>query len=214
MRVKICGITNLDDALTAARCGADFVGLILAPSPRRVSVEQARVIAAALPPAVQPVLVGRNAPLAETLAALEAVGRAWVQLHGDEPVEYVADLLRQRPQTPVVKAWTVTSADSANELAAYLQQARAAGVRLEAVLLDTPKNEPHPRYDRMAEVAARCADRPPEVWLAGRLTPDNVATAVVGGRFDAVDVASGVELRPGVKSHAAIERFVSVAKGL
>lgn len=217
MHVKICGITNPDDALAAARAGADFVGLILAPSARQVTIDAAQAVVAALPATVTPVLVFRGAPLDEVCAALEVTGAGWVQLHGAEPVTYLAQLQRRRPAVRLIKAWEVPSGgtieQSADELVRYVREALDAGVDLAVALLDAPKGGPHPGYERLGACGARCRALPVRVWCAGGLTPDNVAAALACGPFDGADVAGGVELRPGVKDHAAVQRFVDNAKG-
>jgi phosphoribosylanthranilate isomerase len=217
MRVKICGITNPGDALAAARAGADFVGLILAPSSRQVSAEAAKEIVAALSAPAAPVLVFRDAPMDAVLAALETTGAGCAQLHGAEPVNYLAELQRRRPKIRLIKAWEVSADDaweqSADLLIDFVRDARDTGVGLPIVLLDAPKGGPHPGYERMAACAARCHTLPVQVWCAGGLTPDNVAIALACGQFDGADVAGGVEVRPGVKDHAAIRRFIENARG-
>ncbi len=212
MHVKICGLTTTDDALAAARCGADFVGMILAPSTRRVSLTTAEGIARALPSDVRPVLVFRDAPLDEVLGSLEIIGRADVQLHGREPVAYLDELLRRRPETRLLRAWEVRAAAHDHELTEYLSEAGNAGVRIETVIVDVPKGAPHPGFERLAAVARLCTAASFEVWCAGGLTPENVALAAASGPYAGVDVAGGVELRPGVKDHAAMTRFVQAAR--
>jgi len=211
MRVKICGVTNVTDARAAADAGADFVGLILAASPRQVSLETARAIAAALPPKARPVLLFRDAPTSEIVAAVERTGVEWVQLHGREPVADVQQLAVRLPDLRLIKAWEVRSAEPA-ELAAYLAQARAADLRLDALILDAPKGGPHPGVAALATLARAVRLRPPEVWCAGGLTPENVAAVCAAGPFDGVDVAGGVERAPGQKDAVRMARFVTAAR--
>ncbi|MCK4343235.1 MAG: phosphoribosylanthranilate isomerase [Phycisphaerae bacterium] len=212
MRVKICGITNPDDALAAAQFGADFIGLILAPSARRVTVESARRVRDVLPPAAQPVLLFRNAPLDEVHEVLAATGCEWVQLHGGESPSYLKELATRHPQIHLIKAWEVSSPQAGDELANYLRQVKEEGVRIDVIILDAPKGGPHPGYDCLGDVSRRCVERPPACWCAGGLTPANVAAAVADGCYDGVDVAGGVELRPGRKDHAALRRFIETAQ--
>ncbi len=214
MRVKVCGMTRLADAQAASGLGADFIGLIRADSPRQVSLARAAEIVRGLPGGTPGVLVYRDAEVAEVADALTATGCTWVQLHGHESVAYVAELRRRVPRVRVIRAWEVDSLAVAAPLRAYLGEAASAGVTVDVVLLDVPKVALHPGYACLAAVAQSLAPRPPQVWLAGRLTPANVAAAVVGGRFDGVDVASGVERRPGVKDQAALRAFVEAAKSL
>ena len=212
MIVKVCGITRPEDAVAAARLGADFVGLIRAPSARRVDLDRARHIAAELPDGTKPVLLFRDAPLDEVSAAVEETGVRWVQLHGSEPIAYVCDLLRRCPDVRLLRAWEVAGPSAATDLHDYLQAA-AAGVRFHAVILDAPKGGPHPGYDCLGDVSRRCRDLVSQVWCAGGLTPENVSEAVRAGQYAGVDVARGVEQSPGVKDHALLERFVQAVRG-
>jgi phosphoribosylanthranilate isomerase len=214
VQIKICGITNPGDASEAARCGADYVGLICAPGARHITVDMAKQVMSVLPPPVQPVLLFRAAPLDEVVAALHATGCGWVQLHGHEPVAYLAQLVKRRPNLRVIKAWEVDSPPASDELLAYLHEAARADVTIDVVLLDAPKGGPHPGYERLGDISHRLRNRPPAVWCAGGLNPDNLSTAVASGRYDGVDVARGVESRPGVKDPAVLQRFLQIAKRL
>jgi phosphoribosylanthranilate isomerase len=209
MQLKFCGITSERDALAAAEAGADFVGLILAPSPRQIDPVRARRIMDRLPPETQPVLLFKDAPLAEMVAALERTRCEWVQLHGEEPVEALRGLRLHNPNLRLVKAWTVRGPVAAEALLSYLAEVQAADIQLDVVLLDAPKGGPHPGYEALGEVSRRLTERPPEVWCAGSLTADNVADALAAGRYDGVDVASGVELAPGRKDAAEMRRFAA-----
>jgi len=214
MHVKICGITDPLDARVAAEAGADFIGMIMAESPRQITADAARAILPVLPAGVHPVLVFRNQSLDLVLEAVATTGVGWIQLHGHEPVPYLRELQQRRRNLRIIRAWEVRSLDSGPELSQYLQAAAQAGGRLDVVLLDAPKGHAHPGFEHIGDVSRRCTTRPPQVWVAGGLTPDNVATAVAVGWYDGVDVAGGVETRPGVKNHAALRRFIHVAKGL
>ena len=112
-RIKICGITNLDDALAACRLGADALGFVLAPSPRQVAPEQVKAIIAQLPPLVNTVGVFVDAPLVEVNELRRFCGLGWVQLHGDEDEDQAAALGRR-----VIKALRV-SAERPPDTAAY-----------------------------------------------------------------------------------------------
>jgi phosphoribosylanthranilate isomerase len=226
MRVKICGMTRVDDAVAAARAGTDFVGLIFAVSPRRATLETARAVVGALPVSTQAVLVFRDAPAGEVVATLDATGARWVQLHGREPVTYLRDLATRRPHVALIKAWEVAGPSAADDLLAYLHEAHGAGVRIDAVILDAPKRGPHPGYECLAAISRRCTARPPEIWCAGGLTPANLVAAIRGvaaqdpsrpgpagdrGRYDGVDVAGGVERSAGVKDPALVAQFIAAA---
>lgn len=194
-RIKICGITNLSDALAACRLGADALGFVLAPSPRQVSPEQARAIIAQLPPLVNTVGVFVDAPLVEVGELRRYCGLDWVQLHGDEDEDYAAALGRR-----VIKALRV-SAERPPDPVAYPGR---------GLLLDTY----HPQavggtgqsFDwGLARDIAR--ERP--IILAGGLSQDNVARAIKQVQPFAVDVSSGVEKEKGVKDHERIASFIA-----
>ena len=222
MHVKICGITNLPDALLAAQAGADFIGLIRAPSKRSVTADVAREIIDELRDApTRPVLLYRDAPLEELVAACRDCRAAWVQLHGHESVDYLACLSAALPHVRIIKAWEITPSDAGDALIAYLRSAGAAGVGIAALILDAPKAGPPPGYDRLAAVSRRCdeawsdagSDRP-ELWCAGGLTSETLAGAVANGTYEGVDVARGVERSAGRKDRAAVRRFIEIGKSL
>jgi phosphoribosylanthranilate isomerase len=186
MIVKICGITQLEDADAAVAAGAGAIGFIFWPqSPRFIDPHRARIIAAALPPFVTPVGVFVNQPLDYINGVASLVRLGVVQLHGDETPQFAAAVTR-----PVMKAVSIGSAD------ARLWPAR---VRL---LLDV--HDPLARggtgrtidWAAAAELASRR-----EVVLAGGLKPENVADAVTRVRPYGIDVSSGVERSPGIKDH-------------
>lgn len=199
-RVKICGVTRLEDALAAARLGADAIGFNFWPgSKRHLPPAAARALVARLPPFVTAVGVFVDPTREELLAAMAASGAQVAQLHGDEPPELLAGL-----PFPVVKAVRVGGPEALEQLARYPD---AAGF-----LLDSAS----PGYGGSGvafdwALAARAAERT-AVILAGGLTPANVAEAVRAVRPWAVDVASGVESAPGVKDHELMARFVRAAK--
>lgn len=212
MQLKICGITNEDDARVAAEAGADFIGLIRAVSPRQVSLDTARQIVATLPPSTTPVLLFRNAPLDEIVAGVDATGCRWVQLHGDESVSLLRELCDRVANVQIIKAWTVTMPVDAAAVRAYVDEAERRGVSLAVLLLDAPKGGPHPGYEAIAELARVIDRRPPKVWCAGGLTAENIAAALALGDYDGVDVASGVEASPGRKDADKVRRFAGEVK--
>ena len=186
MFVKICGITQLEDAEAAVAAGAGAIGFIFWPqSPRFIDPHRARVIAAALPPFVTPVGVFVNQPLDYVNGVASLVRLGVVQLHGDETPQFAAAVTR-----PVMKAVSIGSADT------RLWPAR---VRL---LLDV--HDPLARggtgrtlvWAAAADLASRRV-----VVLAGGLKPENVADAVTRVRPYGIDVSSGVERSPGIKDH-------------
>jgi len=199
-RVKICGITRLEDALAAAEAGADALGFNFWPGSKRyLEPRAAAEIITRLPPFVATVGVFVDPTRDEALRAAEASGVQWLQLHGDEPPELCASL-----PLPVLKGLRVRDRASLDALERY----DVAGFLLDA---DTAGYGGSGQTFDWA-VAAEGARRAPIV-LAGGLTPENVAEAVRQVRPWGVDVASGVERAPGVKDHEKTARFIREAKG-
>jgi len=200
VKVKICGITRVEDALAAVRLGADALGFNFWPrSKRYLPPSDARAIVRRLPPFVTAVGVFVDPSREEVLRAAEASGIAVAQLHGDEPPELCAAL-----PLPVLKGIRLDGAHAIARLASY---------EVMGFLLDAPT----PGYGGSGTtcdwpLAAEVARELPIV-LAGGLTPENVAEAVRAVRPWAVDVASGVESAPGVKDEARMRLFVARAKG-
>ena len=202
VRVKICGITNLEDALMAAELGADALGFIFHPrSPRYVAPDAARQIIAGLPPFVLTVgvFVDEEAQTVRDLAA--RVGLDWVQLHGQESPEYCRSLGRR-----VIKGFRIQDEKSFKSLAAYQGAAQA-------FLLDTyKKGQVGGTGATFDWRLAREAKKYGPVILAGGLTPENVAEAIRIAQPAAVDVASGVEAAPGKKDPAKLRAFFAAIK--
>jgi len=195
MFLKICGLTNEDDAVHAARAGATALGVVFAPSsPRCVTPDTARDIVEAVPADVPVAGVFVNAPLEEIVAVVAHSGIRIVQLHGDEPERYAAalkmPLLRAAGVDVAVDAWPSATL----LLDAFTQDARGGtGTRVD--------------WDRAAVVA-----RQRRTVLAGGLTADNVAEAIATVRPFGVDVSSGVEARPGRKDPDRVSRFLERAR--
>jgi phosphoribosylanthranilate isomerase len=200
-RIKICGITRVDDALAAAAAGADAIGLVFYPhSPRAVTIEQAAVICAALPPFISTVGLFVDASAEIVNSVLSAVPLSALQFHGDETPEFCNRFAR-----PYLKALRMR--DDLDLSAAATEFAGAA-----ALLLDTYR----------AGVAGGTGEvfdwqRVPQplasrIVLAGGLNADNVAQAIAQVRPYAVDVSGGVESRPGIKDVTRIHSFVAAVR--
>jgi phosphoribosylanthranilate isomerase len=201
VKIKICGITNLEDALLAAELGADALGFIFyAKSPRHVVPETAREIIAQLPPFVAAVgvFVDEAAAVVQELAG--RVGLDWVQLHGQESPEYCRNLGRK-----VIKGFRIKDEGSLRLLADYQGAAQA-------LLLDTYKKG---QLGGTGEIfdwhLAREAKRYGQIILAGGLTSENVALAIATAGPAAVDAASGTEAAPGKKDPAKLRAFFKAA---
>jgi phosphoribosylanthranilate isomerase len=221
-RVKICGITNLEDARMAVHAGADALGFIFVEkTPRFVTPEQVASIVRWLPPFVTTVGVFWDHPTGHVKAIIEACRLRAIQLHGDEKPEDWADL-----SVPVIKTVKMSPATTIEGLPEYKLGERINALWwrkvASAILFDTDARWSEGGETRepiewrgirmmgaMAPEAARVA-----VILSGGLTPDNVARAVDIVRPHAVDVNSGVEARPGKKDPEKVRRFVAEAKGV
>jgi phosphoribosylanthranilate isomerase len=196
-RVKICGITRLEDALAAAAAGADAIGLVFVnASPRRVDPAQARVIVAGLPPFIKVVGLFADAPAEQVRAVLGQAALDLIQFHGRETPEFCRSFGR-----PYLKAVRMdASADPRTEAGRYTD---AAGLLLDSY---------HPQLAGGTGETFDWARVPRELGrpliLAGGLTPDNVGAAVAAVRPYAVDVSSGVESAKGIKDAARVMAFV------
>ena len=195
MFVKICGVTNEDDALLAVAMGADAVGFIFAPSPRQVHPEVARDIAKRLPHEVVTVGVFRDDRPEHVVEVVNRVGLRGAQVHGGESAADVS-FIRDR--------------------VGFVIRALPAGdprlsepSRADIVLLDSAQPGSGQVFDWSLAEGAPDGVR---LMLAGGLTPDNVEQAIRQVRPWGVDVASGVESAPGRKDASKVRRFVEIAK--
>jgi phosphoribosylanthranilate isomerase len=213
-RIKICGVTCVEDALAAARAGADAIGMVFyKPAPRCVSLDTARDILAVLPPFITPVGLFVDAGVAEIRHTVETLGLRHVQLHGHETPESVA-ALRDRI---VLKAVRVAP-DLSEELAQWRLAIAAHGLtHLRGLILETAgkgvggmgiEND----WSAIARLQrAGAFDGLPPLIAAGGLKPDNVARVIRELRPCAVDVSSGVESSPGRKSPEKMAAFIREA---
>jgi phosphoribosylanthranilate isomerase len=211
VKVKVCGLTGVAEALDCASAGADWVGLNFHPgSPRRVAPSLAAEIVSALPAACIPVGLFVDRPVGEVAETAAAVGLRVVQLHGDEPPEDLGALgLLQ-----IVKAFRLGGVAAVDRMAAYLRRASELGRAPDAVLIDgyatglaggTGRAIAWDVLDRLPPL--------PRLVLAGGLTPENVGERVARVRPWMVDVASGVESSPGRKDPARVAAFIRAARG-
>ncbi len=203
-RFKFCGITNLDDAERAVAAGAWAIGLIFWPrSPRRCELGSAVEIAAAVKRRAEVVGVFVNATLDHVAGTAEAIGLTMLQLHGDEGPAFCAEAAR-RTGAKVIKAVRVRSGADLQALSSFhtdyhLLDSYTAGV-------------PGGTGETFAWEIARAHRGRTPVILSGGLTPDNVAEAIAVVRPYAVDVASGVELRPGRKDPQKLQAFADAVR--
>ena len=199
MRVKICGITSVQDARLAEEAGADAVGLILAEgSKRQLSPAAAAVVAESLSPFTSVVGVFRNQPLDFVLETAARLRLAAVQLHGDESAQFTAAV---RERFRVIRAVAYRP-----DLTVQALQSLPA----DAILLDAPQPGSGIAFDWDSAVATFRGMH--GLILAGGLNPANVAEAVTRFAPAAVDVASGVEAAPGIKSPQLVRSFLAAAR--
>ena len=202
VRVKICGITSMEDALQAVQAGADALGFVFyEKSPRNLYPEQAASIISELPPFVQAVGLFVNAGAGFVNETADRCRLDLVQLHGDEPPDY-CELIRRR----VIKAFRVKDITSLDPVRNY----SIAGILLDAF---SPKAYGGTGLTFNWEVAQEAGQYGP-VILAGGLTPENVRQAVERVNPYGVDVSSGVETAPGRKDPEKVRDFIRQAKGL
>lgn len=204
VKIKICGITNVEDAKMAVAAGADALGFVMyRKSPRFVEPAVVKAIVAGLPPFVLPVgvFVNEEPDLVRTL--MDECGLALAQLHGDETAPYCQDLGR-----PVLKALRLKDRGTFLALAEFHGRANVRGF-----LIDAFSNQAYGGTGQTVDWGlAQEVAQSMSVVLAGGLTPVNVAEAIARVRPYGVDVSSGVELSPGKKDHEKVKDFIRAAR--
>lgn len=207
-RIKICGITRVEDAVTAVREGADTIGLNFWPgTKRRVEVDVAREIVREVQGAAEIVAVFVDADEATIRATLEHTGIAWVQLHGTEPPSFLARFLPN-----AYKALGVRADDTAESVRARVASYGGVHVLLDASVPGAMPGGTGHTFD-WSIARAVAADPARKLTLAGGLRPENVADAVRAVRPYRVDVASGVESSPGVKDPLRVRALIEAVRG-
>jgi phosphoribosylanthranilate isomerase len=202
VKVKICGITRLEDALQAVQAGADALGFVFHNnSPRYISPEKAAAIIRELPPFVQAVGLFVNSEVDFVNDISDLCRLDLVQLHGDETPQY-CDLVRRR----VIKAFRVKDINSLDSVKNY----RVAGVLLDAY---SPQAYGGTGFSFNWDFVGSVSGCGP-IILAGGLNPENAREAVERVRPYALDVSSGVEASPGIKDPEKVSAFIRISKGL
>jgi phosphoribosylanthranilate isomerase len=201
--IKVCGITRVSDAQVAVRAGANAVGFLFAPSPRRIPVSKARTIGCRVHPAVSKIGVFVDSSERAVLEVVDAAGLDGVQLQGSESPQFCAHLKSERPDLLVFKALRITTRDHLHLVEEY---------KVDAILVDS-KDPSHP---------LRQATSIPWEWLrdihaarylvAGGLTPENVGPLVRRLSPWGVDVSRGVESEPGRKDASKVRSFIQAVR--
>ncbi len=207
-KVKICGITNVEDARWAANFGADYIGMnFWKKTPRHISPLVVPQIMEGLPSFVTPVAVFVDEKLDNVAKTLEEHGFSVVQLHGRESGKYVKELKNKLPSVEIIKAIRIRSQESLLELKKYLPE-------VDYFLLDA-YNPGVPGGTGQTfnwELACAAKETGKKIFLAGGLTPENIGEAIAKVHPYAVDVASGVEKGPRRKDMDKMSQFIMKAK--
>jgi len=203
--VKICGITRAEDAAAAAAAGADAVGFVFAPGPRKVDPNRVREITGILPPGIEKigVFVDEAPALVEEIARF--CGLTGIQLHGREAPEYCLGFRGCR----VIKAFAVRGKQDLAAMEEYITSGAVSRVLLDAYV-PGKSGGTGATFPWESALGYDCKGVP--LIAAGGLTPDNVDRAVRMGCFFGVDVSSGVEQHPGIKDAGKIMRFIEAAR--
>ena len=203
-KIKICGITNVEDAHLVLSLGVDYLGLIFADSPRRVDVPRAKEIREAVPDAM---IIGVfiDAPLDAVVQTASECGLNLIQLHGQESPEY-CDELRTATGLPIIKAFKVSDMPDTQALGRYETTSY--------FLFDLDKKAIE--SDELPEMTTKLwkhtSKRRREgfrIFIAGALDASTVREAVRKTRAYGVDVCRGVERSPGLKDHEALKEFIA-----
>lgn len=199
VRVKICGITNSDDALAAAEHGVEMLGFVFAESPRRISLEQAVLIGNEIPSFVARVGVFVNEKADKVREIAEACALDALQFHGSETPEYCRQFGRK-----AVKAFRIKDAAALDGLAEYGSGPFVLDTFVEGLAGGTGRT-----FDW--NLVSRAA-RQGQIILSGGLNPNNVAEAIAKVKPYAVDVSSGVEAAPGIKDAKKLRAFMKAVR--
>jgi phosphoribosylanthranilate isomerase len=200
-RIKICGITRVQDALDAARAGADALGLVFyAASPRCVDIATAKKIIAALPPFITTVGLFVNAKAGDVRAVMQQVPLDLLQFHGDENAEFC-----QQFEKPYMKAVRVKAGV---DLLQYASEHRTA----KALLLDAYREEAYGGTGHIFDWKLIPQNVPLPIVLSGGLSAANVMQGIQSVKPWAVDVSSGVEADKGIKDSAKVTAFTQAVR--
>lgn len=210
MRVKICGITRIDQGKAIAQLGADSLGFIcFSKSPRYLPPEKIKLIIEKLPPKLNSIGVFVDASLTTVVNTVKIGGLTGVQLHGEESLQFCQDLRKILPEIEIIKAFRVRSLESLTEnLATYSSM-------VDTFLLDAYHPQLPGGTGKTLNWETLSGFTAPKPWLlAGGLTPDNVNIALNQVKPDGIDLSSGVERSPGDKDLVKLVRLFDLLKNL
>ena len=203
VKVKICGITNLEDALCAQESGADFLGFVFAQSPRRVAPEKAGQIIKNISQQIKVAALFVNEKKDVVDSVIATIGRVdLLQFHGEETPQYCGYFTGNK----IIKAFRIKGEESISQIQGF--------TNADFVLLDGYSEKVYGGTGRGfdLELALKVKKYDIPLFLSGGLNPDNVKDAIDKVKPFCVDVSSGVEKSPGKKDHALIKLFIENAK--
>lgn len=210
VKVKICSITNIDDAIKCQKLGADAIGTIVdvpVETPRKITIDTAREIHNSLPFFTPGVIVTMPKSQEETVDMVQKIRPYAVQLHGNESPTFIKDL-KKKLQIKIIKTIHVKDHEAIETATRYQEYC-------DAILLDTATpglGGSGIKHDwSISKKIVETIEKP--VILAGGLKPENIGEAVREVKPYAVDISSGVETIPGKKDYDKVKRFIENAKG-
>ncbi len=202
MRIKICGITSVEQGMEIARMGATDLGFICVPSsPRYLDLTKLHPLITALGNVANTVGVFADFSVMTIAYVVGITELNTVQLHGNESIEFCQELREALPETEIIKAWRVRDNMDLDKIAAYSEV-------VDTLLLDAYHPDALGGTGQTLNWEQLSAFTPPIPWLlAGGLTPDNICTALSQLHPDGIDLSSGVEVSPGNKDLALVDRL-------
>jgi phosphoribosylanthranilate isomerase len=202
MRIKICGITDVKQGIAIAQMGATDLGFICVPgSPRYLSLSKLQPLVEELASHANTVGVFADFSVATIAHVIALTNLDTVQLHGAESVEFCQELRQALPETEIIKAWRVRSSSDLDSIQSYSHV-------VDGLLLDAYHPDALGGTGQTLDWQQLCAFKPSIPWLlAGGLHPDNIDTALSQLQPDGIDLSSGVEVSPGNKDLALVDRL-------
>lgn len=213
IRIKVCGITTIDQALMCAKLKVDYIGLNLAMGPRKITEARAAEIAGSIRSMeTEPIGVFVNAELRQIQQIVDRTGMRWIQLHGDEDAGFLASL----QGVSIIRSFAFPEYVRASDLQAAVSEACLPGVK--CLLVDA--SDPNKRggtgkrsnWKAAAQIAPLVRKKGILLGLAGGIGPENVGEAVDRVAPDLIDVNSAVELSPGVKSFDRLAEVIRILR--